>query len=169
MENFAAWTVASKHFTFRRYDTSYRRWCQRCVCLLMAATMTMSCAWHLFTVEAQFFWVGITDTRQLRSVFFWDLTQCRVVILYGHFGTTYWSLLQAASSWRRILGTLGMQFICGMVWAVIGSQLAWCRPIGLMQWEERKKLVAWCCAEVEQPRKMKPLLSVGRGDWRKNI
>jgi len=36
----------------------------------------------------------------LRSAFFWDFTQCRMVVSCWHFGTTYWSHLWGSSSSR---------------------------------------------------------------------
>jgi len=36
-----------------------------------------------------------------RSVHYWDITQCRAVILYRHYGTTCWSHFQRSTSSRR--------------------------------------------------------------------
>jgi hypothetical protein len=38
---------------------------------------------------------------RVRSALFWDITQCRVVILYRRFGTTYPSHLKGSGSPRR--------------------------------------------------------------------
>jgi hypothetical protein len=46
-----------------------------------------------------------------RSVLFWDITQHRMTILYGHFGTMYRSHLQGSRSPRRIL----KKNLCGLL------------------------------------------------------
>jgi len=38
---------------------------------------------------------------QVKSSLFWDVTQHRVIVIYWHFGTTYWSHLQQSCSPRR--------------------------------------------------------------------
>jgi hypothetical protein len=42
----------------------------------------------------------------MRSAFFWDITQRWMVILYWHFGTTYWSHLQGSRRQKFFFLTL---------------------------------------------------------------
>jgi len=39
---------------------------------------------------------------KLRSLFLWDLTQCRLLVTWRHFRTTCWSHLREANNPRRI-------------------------------------------------------------------
>jgi len=38
----------------------------------------------------------------LESLLYWDITQRRLVVSYGRFGTNYWSHIQGSSSQRNV-------------------------------------------------------------------
>jgi len=55
-----------------------------------------SILWHSFLVKIF-----------VRSSFFWDFTQCRLVVSYRRFGTTYWAHLPGPSSPRKLSQNFG--------------------------------------------------------------
>jgi hypothetical protein len=59
--------------------------------------LKLTCPWLVKKFHQQTKLLERSDFRLLpmlmRSVLFWDITQRQVVILYRHYGTTYWSHL----------------------------------------------------------------------------
>jgi len=74
---------------------------------LVAAECILLSLWRILHINTSQFYISVLASMtfhlsqvqlQMRSLLFWDVTPCRLVVGYKHFETTYWSCHQGSSS-----------------------------------------------------------------------
>jgi hypothetical protein len=95
--------LVTGHRTFIYFDDAAAHWCVPTLLALSIVTV------FLKQLHVGIAWLQASAAMQMRSALFWGITQCRVLIVYRCFGTTYRSNLQGSrnSCWTSWLLKMG--------------------------------------------------------------